>query len=110
MLLYLSCIQIFMVAAIYLLPFTNTATIIASAILSAFFLVAGYALHLRDIPHYLRWLQYLSPTSWLLPYLLNRELSPEAVQVSSVSTLCRNKQVRCPTDQIPVYVKGAIPH
>ncbi|KAJ8967314.1 hypothetical protein NQ317_013783 [Molorchus minor] len=58
------------------------------------FLVAGFVLHLKDLPFYCKWLQYVSPTSWLMPFLLNRELSPEALQSSSATTLCRNMQVQ----------------
>ncbi|CAH1154353.1 unnamed protein product [Phaedon cochleariae] len=96
MLLYLVCTQTFLTAFIYLIPSTNVAAIVSSAILSAFFLAAGYAVHLKDLPSYVKWLQYLSPTSWLLPYLLNRELSSEAIQSlqSAVATLCRNKQIQ----------------
>lgn len=93
MLIYLSCIQIFIIAFVYLLPLTNLAAAVSATILWAFFLAAGYVLHLKDLPYYYKWLQYISPTSWLTPFLLNRELSPEAVQRSSATTLCRNKQV-----------------
>ncbi|KAJ8912901.1 hypothetical protein NQ315_017231 [Exocentrus adspersus] len=94
MLIYLSCLQIFITALVFLVPMTNLAAIISAAIVSAFFLAAGYVLHFRDLPYYYRWLQYVSPTSWLLPFLLNRELSPEAIQSSSATTLCRNKQIQ----------------
>ncbi|KAJ8944051.1 hypothetical protein NQ318_016249 [Aromia moschata] len=94
MLIYLSCIQIFITAFIYMLPVTNAAAIISSAFVSAFFLASGYVLHFKDLPPYYKWLNHASPTSWLIPFLLNRELSPEAVQSSSATTLCRNMQVQ----------------
>ncbi|CAG9773060.1 unnamed protein product [Ceutorhynchus assimilis] len=94
MLMYLSCLQSVQLALIYLLPCSNAATIIASIISTICFLVGGYVLHYKDMPMYIGWLRYLSPTSWLMPYVLNRELSPEAIESSSVTPLCRNKQVQ----------------
>lgn len=96
MLLYLSCLQIFLIAFIYLVPLPNSITVFSSMILSLFFVVSGYVLHLKDIPGYLQWMQKISPAAWLIPYLLNRELSPEAIQSlqSTMSTLCRNKQIQ----------------
>lgn len=91
--MYLSCIQIFILMFIYLIPLSNTATVISSAILSAFFLSAGYVLHYKDFTIYIDWLKYISPTSWVLPYLLNRELTQEAIESSSTIKLCRSKQV-----------------
>lgn len=93
MLLYLSCLQVFLMAFIYLIPFTCTATIISSAILSALFLSAGFSLHLKDLPTYLTWFKYVSPTSWMLPFFSNRELSQEALKSNSMMSLCRNMQV-----------------
>lgn len=93
MLIYLSCIQIFINMWIYLIPLPNTATIISSTILTAFFLSAGYVLHYRDVTDYTNWLQYINPSSWLFPYLLNRELTQEAIESSSSIKLCRSKQV-----------------
>ncbi|CAG9840598.1 unnamed protein product, partial [Diabrotica balteata] len=96
MLLYLSCIQIFLMAFIYTIPLSNTATIFSGTALSAFFLTAGYSLHLKDIPTYLQWIEKISPSEWLIPYLLNRELSAEAIQSlqGAITTLCRNKQIQ----------------
>lgn len=92
MLLYLSCIQIFLMAFIYLIPLASTSTIISSTIATGFFLVSGYTLHLKDIPWYLKWVQQVSPTGWLMPFLLNRELSPGALKSTSSPPLC-NMQV-----------------
>uniref|UniRef100_A0A0U9HSG6 Putative ABCG protein n=1 Tax=Chrysomela populi TaxID=154003 RepID=A0A0U9HSG6_CHRPP len=96
MLLYLTCMQTFLTAFVYLIPATDVSVVVASSMLTLFFLVAGYAVHLKDLPAYVAWLKHLSPTSWLLPYLLNRELSAEAIQSlqSAVATLCRNKQIQ----------------
>ncbi|KAK4875929.1 hypothetical protein RN001_012351 [Aquatica leii] len=94
MLLYLSCVQIFLTSIIYLIPSSNTAAIVACTIVCAFLLSNGYLLHYKDLFVYIRWLQYLSPTTWLFPYLINRELTPEAISSSLATTLCRNKQVQ----------------
>lgn len=93
MLIYLSCIQIFINMWIYLLPYSNAATVFSSLLLVAAFLPAGYLLHYKDFTMYTSWLEYVSPTSWLLPYLLNRELTQEAIESSSTVKLCRSKQV-----------------
>lgn len=93
MLLYLSCVQIFLNAFIYLLPCSNVGTILSSIIISAFFFSSGFLVHFKDLTVYIQWIQYLSPTTWLFPYLINRELTPEAISSSAATTLCRNKQV-----------------
>lgn len=93
MLLYLSCIQIFITAFIYMIPMSNASTILSSVFLSGFFLSSGYAVHFKDMSMYTTWIQYISPNTWLLPYLLNREYTTEAITSSSITTLCRNKQV-----------------
>ncbi|KAL3268132.1 hypothetical protein HHI36_007259 [Cryptolaemus montrouzieri] len=95
MLLYLSCLQIFITAFIYLVPFTNGAVIIASIFLTFIFSAAGYSIHFHDMPVYIQYLKYASPLEWLLPYLLNRELTPEALStVLSSPAACRNKQIQ----------------
>nr|XP_023024369.1 ATP-binding cassette sub-family G member 8-like [Leptinotarsa decemlineata] len=95
MLLYLSCIQMFVLAFIYLVPLKNSSAVIASTISTGLFLSSGYVLHLKDLPSYLKWLQNISPTSWLLPFLLNRELSKEAIEsLHNTATFCRNKQIQ----------------
>nr|CAI5849395.1 unnamed protein product [Callosobruchus analis] len=91
MLLYLNCIQILMTTFVYLLPFTQTMTVLASAVASALFMLSGYTLHVKDLPEYLLWVQYVDPAAWLLPFLLSRELSPEAIQSSSGKILCQVK-------------------
>uniref|UniRef100_A0A1Y1MDB6 ABC transporter domain-containing protein n=1 Tax=Photinus pyralis TaxID=7054 RepID=A0A1Y1MDB6_PHOPY len=94
MLLYLSCVQIFVTTVVYMVPCSKTATIISCVIFSAFSLSSGYLVHFKDLTVYIEWLRYLSPTSWLLPYLINQELTPEAIASSLATTLCRNKQVQ----------------
>lgn len=92
MLLYLSCIQIFLMSFIYFIPVATTSTLISSTIITGLFLASGYSLHLRDIPRYLKWVQQVSPTGWLMPFLLNRELSTGALKSTSSPPLC-NMQV-----------------
>lgn len=94
MLLYLSCMQIFMTAFIYLIPCSHTAAVLSMIILSVFCMGAGYTVHIKDFTVYTRWIQYVSPVTWLFPLLINRELTPEAIASSSATVLCRNKQVR----------------
>ncbi|KAH1012300.1 hypothetical protein HUJ05_011481 [Dendroctonus ponderosae] len=94
MLMLLSCLQAAQLALVYLLPFSNTASTLASLISTVLFLAGGYVLHYRDMPFYVGWLRRLSPMSWLMPYVLNRELSAEAIESSAVAPLCRNKQVQ----------------
>ncbi|XP_066149508.1 ATP-binding cassette sub-family G member 8 [Euwallacea fornicatus] len=103
--LYLCCLQSLQLALIYLLPFSNASSIIASICSILFFLVSGYMLHFRDMPSYVSWLRHISPTSWLLPYVLNRELSPEAIESSAVIPRCRNRQVQ----QQDIIVQVACP-
>ncbi|XP_017770298.1 PREDICTED: ATP-binding cassette sub-family G member 8 isoform X2 [Nicrophorus vespilloides] len=94
MLLYLSCMQIVATAFIYLFPFSTFSTILATLLTTAFFLSTGYVIHFRDIAFYTKWLDYISPPTWLLPTLLAREYAQEAIASSSPTTLCRNKQVQ----------------
>ncbi|KAF5298110.1 hypothetical protein FQA39_LY02534 [Lamprigera yunnana] len=94
MLMYLCCIQIVITAVIYTLPFANTAAIVACTVVGAFSISTGYLLHFKDVAIYIKWLQYLSPSTWLFPYLIRRELTPEAISSSLATTLCRNKQVQ----------------
>lgn len=93
MLMFLSCLQAVQLALVYLLPFSNTASTLASVISTILFLAGGFVLHHRDMPFYVNWLKHVSPMSWIMPYVLSRELSAEALESSAVAPLCRNKQV-----------------
>lgn len=93
MLLYLSGVQSLLTAFAYIVPWSNTAIILSTYLLSALWLVCGYPVHPRDLPQLARWLRYVSPAAWLLPTLTNREYTQEAISSSAVTTLCRNKQV-----------------
>lgn len=92
-LLYLTCVQMFLTAFMYLIPFTYTAVMASSVGMLALSLTDGYLLHHKDMPYFVELLQYVSPSTWLFKFLLNKELSPEAVASSFTTTLCRNKQV-----------------
>jgi ABC-type multidrug transport system permease subunit len=94
MLLYLVGVQKFILTFIYLVPLRDTAATISALILTALFVSSGYLIHFKDLPAYVKWLEYVSPTTWTLPYLLSRELSPEAIASSSALMYCRNKQVQ----------------
>lgn len=94
MLLYLSCVQIFLTAFIYILSASDASVYFASVVLTFLFSSSGYIIHFNDLPVYIEYLKYASPTEWLLPFLLNRELTPAALATISSPHLCRNKQVR----------------
>ncbi|XP_018335601.1 ATP-binding cassette sub-family G member 8 [Agrilus planipennis] len=94
MLLYLSCVQILLTAFYYLIPFSNAATLVSSFVITSLFLSCGYTIHVRDIPFYFQWIQYISPSTWLMPYIIRKELTPEAISSSMSTQLCRNKQVQ----------------
>lgn len=94
MLLYLACIQIFVMAIIYLLPWPTFSTMISAFLVTAFLFSTGYTIHFKDIAFYTKWLEYVSPPVWLIPSLLQREFTSEAIASSAATTLCRNKQVQ----------------
>ncbi|KAJ8731790.1 hypothetical protein PYW08_014520 [Mythimna loreyi] len=97
MVLYLISIQMLCRATIFLVPMEKTAAIISGVCLLLSTLVNGVMLHERDLPDYVTWLHYVSPSRWTLPELLGRELSELALR-SSIS-----KDVRCPNKQRPTY-------
>ncbi|XP_045475615.1 ATP-binding cassette sub-family G member 8 [Harmonia axyridis] len=95
MLLYLSCVQIFLTAFIYLFAASNASVFFASMVMTLLFSSSGYFIHFNDLPVYIKYLKFASPTEWLLPFLLNRELTPTALAtVLSSPPLCRNKQIQ----------------
>lgn len=74
----------------------KTAAVISGFCLLLSTLVNGVMIHERDLPDYVKWLQYVSPSRWTLPELLGRELSEVALRSSiSKDVRCPNKQVRC---------------
>nr|XP_021188651.2 ATP-binding cassette sub-family G member 8 [Helicoverpa armigera]XP_021188652.2 ATP-binding cassette sub-family G member 8 [Helicoverpa armigera]WRX06076.1 ABCG14 [Helicoverpa armigera] len=95
MLVYLISIQMLCRATIFIVPMEKTAAIISGLCLLLSTLVNGVMIHERDLPYYVTWLQYVSPSRWTIPELLGRELSEVALR-SSIS-----KDVRCPNKQRP---------
>ncbi|XP_026328997.1 ATP-binding cassette sub-family G member 8 [Hyposmocoma kahamanoa] len=95
MLLYLISIQMLCRAAIFVIPFEKTASAISGLCLLLSTLVNGVMIHQGDLPEYVRWLEYVSPSRWTLPELLQRELSEIALK-SSIS-----KDIRCTNKQRP---------
>ncbi|XP_026751087.1 ATP-binding cassette sub-family G member 8 [Galleria mellonella] len=95
MLLYLISIQMLCRAAIFLVPMEKTAAAIAGFCLLLSTLVNGVMLHQADLPQYVRWLEYVSPSRWTMPEVLQRELSEMALR-SSIS-----KDIRCTNKQRP---------
>ncbi|CAH0555158.1 unnamed protein product [Brassicogethes aeneus] len=92
MLLFLNCIQMLILLFFYLLP--KNAAIISTMFIIILGFMSGYTIHFYDLPYYVTFLEYLSPTTWVLPFLLKRELSQEAILSSLGNMLCRNKQVQ----------------
>lgn len=94
MLMYFCCIQIFITFLAYVIPWDALSTILSVLFLGSCSFISGYLLHYKHLPYHFHWLQYVNPEAWLLPKLLLREYSPEAIASSSATTLCRNKQVQ----------------
>lgn len=81
-------------AVVFLVPMEKTAAIIGGFCLLLSTLVNGVMLHQQDLPHYWRWLEYVSPSRWTLPEILQDELSETALKTSiSKEMRCTNKQV-----------------
>ncbi|KPJ01586.1 ATP-binding cassette sub-family G member 8 [Papilio xuthus] len=95
MLLYLISIQMLCRAMVFLLPMEKTASVLSGFVLLLTILVNGVMLHQDDLPSYVRWLEYVSPSRWVLPEILQRELSETALR-SSIS-----KDIRCTNKQRP---------
>ncbi|KAL4710470.1 hypothetical protein ACJJTC_008872 [Scirpophaga incertulas] len=95
MLLYLISLQMLCRAMIFLVPMEKTASVASGLCVLLGILVNGVMLHQEDIPQYARWLQYASPSRWLIPSVLRRELSETALR-NSIS-----KEIRCTNKQRP---------
>lgn len=94
MVLYLISTQMLCRASIFLIPMEKTASVFAGLCLLLTTLVNGVMLHQEDFPSYVKWLEYVSPSRWLLPELLKMELSEVALRSSiSKEMRCTNKQV-----------------
>ncbi|XP_041976067.1 ATP-binding cassette sub-family G member 8 [Aricia agestis] len=93
MLLYLISIQMLCRAAIFVVPMEKTASLLAGFCLLLTTLVNGVMVHQQDLPHYVRWLEYVSPSKWTIPEVLRRELSEVALRSSmSKDMRCTDKQ------------------
>ncbi|XP_059052503.1 ATP-binding cassette sub-family G member 8 [Achroia grisella] len=93
MLLYLISVQMLCRATIFLVPMEKTAATIAGFCLLLSTLVNGVLLHQADLPQYARWLEYVSPSRWTMPEVLQKELSETALRNSiSKDIRCTNKQ------------------
>ncbi|CAG4941301.1 unnamed protein product [Parnassius apollo] len=95
MLLYLISIQMLCRAMVFLVPMEKTSSVVSGLVLLLTTLVNGVMLHQQDLPSYARWLEYVSPSRWTLPEILQRELSEIALK-SSIS-----KEIRCTNKQRP---------
>lgn len=81
-------------AAIFIIPMEKTASLISGICLLLSTLVNGVMLHQQDLPSYVKWLEYVSPSKWAIPEILRRELSEIALKSSiSKEVRCTNKQV-----------------
>ncbi|CAH0728974.1 unnamed protein product, partial [Brenthis ino] len=93
MLLYLISTQMLCRASIFLIPMEKTASIVSGLCLLLTTLVNGVMLHQQDLPSYVKWLEYVSPSKWTIPEILRRELSELALKSSINKDLrCTNKQ------------------
>ncbi|XP_053602449.1 ATP-binding cassette sub-family G member 8 [Plodia interpunctella] len=93
MLLYLISIQMLCRATIFVVPMEKTASMISGLCLLLSTLVNGVMLHQQDLPYYVKWLEYVSPSRWTIAELLQRELSDTALKNSiSKEMRCTNKQ------------------
>lgn len=95
MVLYLISIQMLCRAAIFLVPMEKLAAILSGFCLLLSTLVNGVMIQQTDLPQYVRWLEYVSPSKWALPEVLRKELSEIALK-SSIS-----KDIRCTNKQRP---------
>ncbi|XP_060801167.1 ATP-binding cassette sub-family G member 8 [Amyelois transitella] len=95
MLLYLISIQMLCRATIFLVPMEKTAAVLSGICLLLSTLVNGVMLHQQDLPSYVKWLEYVSPSRWTMAEILQRELSETALK-SSIS-----KEIRCTNKQRP---------
>lgn len=94
MLLYLICMQKFLLAFVYLIPSKSLGVTLCAVVSSVFTVSCGFLVHYKDLPGFVKFLDYINPSTWTLPFLISRELSPEAIASSSALMYCRNKQVK----------------
>ncbi|XP_032511388.2 ATP-binding cassette sub-family G member 8 [Danaus plexippus] len=93
MLLYLISTQMLCRAAVFVVPKEKSSAALACFCLFLTTLVNGVTLHQLDLPFYVKWLEYVSPSKWTIPEILRRELSDVALRSSISKDLrCTNKQ------------------
>ncbi|XP_050681675.1 ATP-binding cassette sub-family G member 8 isoform X4 [Leptidea sinapis] len=93
MVLYFISIQMLCRAAVFLVPMEKTASVISGFCLLLSTLVNGVMLQQQDLPPYTSWLDYVSPSRWVIPEILRREMSETALRSSISKDLrCTNKQ------------------
>jgi hypothetical protein len=85
-------------AFVFLVPMEKTASVLAGFCLLLITLANGAMLHQQDLPQYWKWLEYVSPSRWTLPEILQRELSETALKTSI------SKEMRCPNKQVRVSI------
>lgn len=94
MLLYLFSVQAFITTCVYLFPSTGTTTFVASILLAVTYMVSGYPVSRKDLDEWLMYIDYVSPTRWIMSLLTAREYTVEAVTSSAKATICKNKQIQ----------------
>lgn len=101
MLIHLVSLQCVVTLVSYLCPGRLSAGLLSAVTVLTLSLVSGVPLHRWDIPHYLSHLGVASPVRWLLPTLVAKEYSENALAASSGQHICRKNQV---CDTLIIYV------
>ncbi|KFB36928.1 AGAP002050-PA-like protein [Anopheles sinensis] len=91
MLLYLMAIQTLVLFISHLIPCGITASIVTTLVVLLMASVGGFAVHVANVPEYLRWMELLTPQKWLTPLLTESEYSLETLQSISSQRQCPNK-------------------
>lgn len=94
MLLYFIVIQSITLFCSHLFSTSSISAAISVIIIYLTTSVGGYVLHIKDIPFYWKWMEYVSPERWIYPVLLVNEFSHDTLTNSATQHLCRNRQVR----------------
>uniref|UniRef100_A0A2C9GQ68 Uncharacterized protein n=1 Tax=Anopheles arabiensis TaxID=7173 RepID=A0A2C9GQ68_ANOAR len=94
MLLYLMAIQTIVLFIAHLVPCGVTASIVTTLVLLTMAAVGGFAVHVANVPDYLRWMELVAPQKWLTPLLTENEYSAETLASITSQQQCRNKQVQ----------------
>lgn len=94
MLLYFIVIQSITLFCSHLFTTSTISATISVIIIYLTTSVGGYVLHIKEIPFYWKWMEYVSPERWIYPVLLVNEFSHETLTNSATQQMCRNRQVR----------------